>query len=749
MMDTPDFNSSLPVSSTSSLSSASVESNPRPLAVGARSWLVGEKTTQQILSVIQPTTESERRRKEIIEYLQGLIGDAFGIKVFPFGSVPFKTYLPHGDIDLTAVSHYGTSHDLAAGICSLLENEEKNNANISVRDVLCVPAQVKVVKCTVHNIAVDISFNQTAGLCALYFLEQVDQFIGKDHLFKLSVILIKAWCYYESRLLGGFHGLISTYALETMILHVINLFHSELHCPLAVLYKFLDYYSTFDWNSYCVGINGLVLISSFPEIEVVSSHNSDKLLLTEEFLKSFREPLLPSTRGYGPKSFGFPIKFLNILDPLRDDNNLGRSVSKGNFFRIKSALSYGAQKLSDVMTLSPEKIGVGLEKFFINTLERNGKGKRVDVLVPVPPYGSQVTTTKNNDNDLLAGIQYGPWFDGYDYGWNNGWGDVNPIIQYDHNVYYDMEESPPSYVDEKWKLRVQVSSPRGRLTNNPSSEEKWNSRATPSSLDSPRGQRLNNAAATNGDKWKPRRVRSSVDNLRTFPINNAAFYEENWKSNGNPSSVDYYGGNRRKPRGTCAFIPHIAHLMQANLTVEEEHGVELENRKDEENEMEAGNFDVRENGCVVKYSMDEFPLLPGSQPIHIRASPLAYMKDEQVKQTTVSVENSEFGSFKLTPPTPVSVSEAGKHSDSNGSVFLDVVTDPTVVTEALDEDKVSPKSEENMEVSVQLADECEFPPLGRPAKPAMALCKKEFPPLRACLKSQKKNKSDAKELTNK
>lgn len=33
--------------------------------------------------------------------------------------------------------------------------------------------QVQIVKCTVKNIAVDISFNQKAGLYTLRFLEQV------------------------------------------------------------------------------------------------------------------------------------------------------------------------------------------------------------------------------------------------------------------------------------------------------------------------------------------------------------------------------------------------------------------------------------------------------------------------------------------------------------------------------------------------------------------------------------------------
>ena len=39
---------------------------------------------------------------------------------------------------------------------------------------LAIGLQVRVVKCTVKNIAVDISFNQMAGLCALRFLEQVN-----------------------------------------------------------------------------------------------------------------------------------------------------------------------------------------------------------------------------------------------------------------------------------------------------------------------------------------------------------------------------------------------------------------------------------------------------------------------------------------------------------------------------------------------------------------------------------------------
>lgn len=47
---------------------------------------------------------------------------------------------------------------------------------------------------------------------------------------------VKAWCYYESRLLGAHHGLISTYALETLVLYVFNKHHAlrPITSPLQV-----------------------------------------------------------------------------------------------------------------------------------------------------------------------------------------------------------------------------------------------------------------------------------------------------------------------------------------------------------------------------------------------------------------------------------------------------------------------------------------------------------------------------------
>ncbi|KAG9445479.1 hypothetical protein H6P81_016819 [Aristolochia fimbriata] len=369
-----------PSSSRLLTSPSSSSSNPPPLSIASECLQRGEETTCEIIYRIQPTVVSEQRRRDVVEYIQRLIRGWVGCEVFPFGSVPLKTYLPDGDIDLTTVSCLNIEEALANEVRAVLEGEEQNpDSEFEVKDVQYIHAEVKLVKCLVQNIVIDISFNQLGGLCTLCFLEQVDHVIGKNHLFKRSIILIKAWCYYESRILGAHHGLISTYALETLVLYIFHLFHSSLNGPLAVLYRFLDYFCKFDWDKYCISLHGPVAISSLPEI-VAETPETDggEVLLSKEFLKSCIERF-STPRVVEANVRGFPQKYLNIIDPMKENNNLGRSVSKGNFYRIRSAFAYGARKLGRILLLPPESIGDELKKFFQNTLERHGSGQRPDV----------------------------------------------------------------------------------------------------------------------------------------------------------------------------------------------------------------------------------------------------------------------------------------------------------------------------------------------------------------------------------
>ena len=70
---------------------------------------------------------------------------AFCWQVFTFGSVPLKTYLPDGDIDLTAFSTNQNLKDTwAHQVRDMLENEEQNeNAEFRVKEVQYIQAEVK------------------------------------------------------------------------------------------------------------------------------------------------------------------------------------------------------------------------------------------------------------------------------------------------------------------------------------------------------------------------------------------------------------------------------------------------------------------------------------------------------------------------------------------------------------------------------------------------------------------------------
>lgn len=132
--------------------------------------------------------------------------------------------------------------------------------------------------------------------------------------------------------------------------------------------------------------------------------------------------------------------------------------------------------------LPDEHIKNGLENFFKDTLEKNGKGKRADVDVPVPAYGSEFYACNNISDCLLSGINYGLWF--HDQGviypvvpstsqnqcvWNNQWPEIGYNAHYDQNFYYgtSFDPSPPSYY-------AGVNS--FTLTNAAFAEENWKSR---------------------------------------------------------------------------------------------------------------------------------------------------------------------------------------------------------------------------------------------------------------------------------
>ncbi|KQJ89463.1 uncharacterized protein LOC100826374 [Brachypodium distachyon] len=415
------------------------EGRPDPASISAERWRAFEEAALGVVGRIQPSAPSEGRRAAVVHYVQRLVRHAVGCEVFPFGSVPLKTYLPDGDIDLTAFGSISSDENLANEVRAVLESEElRKDAEFEVKDVQYIHAEVKLVKCLVQNIVVDISFNQIGGLCTLCFLEQVDQRFGKEHLFKKSIMLIKAWCYYESRILGAHHGLISTYALEILVLCIFHLFHKSLDGPLAVLYRFLDYYSKFDWDNKGISLYGPVLLSSLPELvsDAPVTHDGD-FLKREEFLRECAQTFTVPPRNSEKNTRLFSRKFLNIVDPLKQNNNLGRSVSKGNFFRIRSAFDLGARKLGKILKEASSSAVPEVNQFFRNTLKRNRTMVRPDVQDIALDFSVE---RDNEDHTPLYSNSYGDLSDQFN---NINISDLN-----NHRSLKEKEQSPMTEHEE-------------------------------------------------------------------------------------------------------------------------------------------------------------------------------------------------------------------------------------------------------------------------------------------------------------
>ncbi|XP_074323384.1 uncharacterized protein LOC141660307 [Apium graveolens] len=368
-----------------------LECQPDPSSIAAETMQAAEEIAwKEVLYKIHPTWDDEEKRADITLFLRTLINHSFpGVEVFPYGSVPLKTYLVDGDIDLTVICSPDINKNLLADeIYTLLKNEQLNvYAEYAVKGTKLIDAKVKLVSCKVNKISVDISFNQLGGLSALCFMEQIDLRINKNHLFKQSILLIKAWCHYEAHVLGSFHNLLATYTLEVLILCLFQFFGSTLNGPLAVLYRFLDYYGKFDWSNYSISLDGPVRTSSLPDVVVADLGNdSAGLLLSVEDRRSDIDMFAYSS--YSEQDWGrFDVQDLNIIDPLKENNNLGRMVYKGNFERIQSALKYGARTLGKILLLPRDSIPGEIKKFFEGTLSTYARSvvKVVESLQPLPP----------------------------------------------------------------------------------------------------------------------------------------------------------------------------------------------------------------------------------------------------------------------------------------------------------------------------------------------------------------------------
>ena len=157
---------------------------------------IEELFVDYILSTIGPNSETENERnnvltkiKEIIENILRKELQDFIIYVIPYGSFPVKTYLKDADIDITICFYSKIDQKMLLNIPNekidftisvIKEGFERINMESEteiINDIKIIMADIRLLKCKIGNINIDISINNFAGLYKIIFINYIEEHI--------------------------------------------------------------------------------------------------------------------------------------------------------------------------------------------------------------------------------------------------------------------------------------------------------------------------------------------------------------------------------------------------------------------------------------------------------------------------------------------------------------------------------------------------------------------------------------------
>ena len=391
-----------------------------------------------ILNVIGPNEKSESDRNINLSYIKGIILNILTQKlpdyktfILQYGSFPIKTYLNDADIDITIFFELKHENKVVIDIPThivdkamlIIKNElEKHNKESKyeqISDIKLIMAGIRLLKCRIGSINIDISINNFAGLYKILFIDFIEnqlkfQFNKKNlfsdssykenkiNIFRRTLLLIKGWCFYEGKLMGSNIGLMASYTLEILVIFLFNLHYNEINNEYEAFEKFFELMEEFDWEKNVISLYGLISNFIFykklqslnnntqkeigkeaiknigmlninkpfwylenkkssdkkekgeeNDIKTLSNKNNEPLLDLKEVVKFISSVnngvgnihILKEGNAINGANFN---KLLNVLDPMNNHNNLGKSINYHSNSKMKLVIVYINKKLKKI-----------------------------------------------------------------------------------------------------------------------------------------------------------------------------------------------------------------------------------------------------------------------------------------------------------------------------------------------------------------------------------------------------------------
>jgi hypothetical protein len=383
-----------------------------------------------ILEIIAPNIEREKERNDsfsiikeiIIKKLYSKLPDYF-IYILPYGSFPAKTYLKNADIDITIFFELKSSKKIIIDIPGdfinrafylikdTLEKYNKDNSCELFSDIKIIAADVRLLKFKIGSVSVDISVNNFSGMYKILFIDFIERQLGnqfnknnlffdnsyssnKINIFRRTLLLIKAWCFYEGNLMGSNIGLMANYTLEILVIYIFNMHYEYIFNEFDAFEKFFEFMEEINLEKNVISLFGVISNLSFHQklsafnsdifeeenlsvnqpfwffenkykdikdkseesdvIENLNKINNFKPLLKIDEVKGFINQINKIIGNIYLKKEGKVInvtnydKIVNILDPLNNHNNLGKSINFHSYSKMKKIIKYMNKKLKKI-----------------------------------------------------------------------------------------------------------------------------------------------------------------------------------------------------------------------------------------------------------------------------------------------------------------------------------------------------------------------------------------------------------------
>ena len=252
------------------------------------------------------------------------------------------------------------------------------------------------LRCLVDtSVGVEILANSRSDLCLLAFFEEFDRIVGRGHLFKKSLLVLRAWLIYEANLAN----VVPDTALALMLCTVFNEHHSMIHKPSQALYAFFLKYSGIDLSSFVITLNGLIPLELYNDYANMKSLFSENNLLSEAVVQKYQKleqavdelnavsDLVASPFPSRPLMIEHPFlaKRLNMLPDgsvtvmVRRASRISEAISSAaKVFGSIANTRGGRNKNSPQVDSNASSIRTVMDNFFQQTISRFGTGWKPD-----------------------------------------------------------------------------------------------------------------------------------------------------------------------------------------------------------------------------------------------------------------------------------------------------------------------------------------------------------------------------------